>query len=256
MKPLIAKLKPASGLSGVFHSILLVVFPLLLFILVRLQFVQLAFILIVLSKWRMLAVRPRFWPANIRANSVDIMVGVSSLVFMVQTGSAAWQLLWALLYAAWLIFLKPGSSVLYTSLQAGVGFLFGLMAMFIAWGGAASYVLVLATGVICYLAARHFFDSFDEPYARLLSYLWGYFGASMMWILAHILIVYPHRTGVIAQPMIFLMTIGASLATAYYLDHFDKFAKFVRREIIFISASITAILLVSLYYEGSHLLLR
>ena len=256
MKPLVARIKPANGLSGVFHYVLLLVFPLLLFMLVRLDFIQLAYILVVLSKWRMLAVRPRFWLANIRSNSVDMMVGFSTLVFMTHTGSAGWQLVWALVYAAWLIFLKPGSSVFYTSLQAGVGFLFGLMAMFIAWSGISSYGLVLVTGLICYLVARHFFDSFDEPYAKLLSYLWGYFGAALMWVLAHILIVYPHRSGIISQPMIFLLTIGVALATVYYWDHFDKFARFARKEVLFISGSIVVILLISLYYEGNHLLLR
>jgi hypothetical protein len=89
---------------------------------------------------------------------------------MVHADSAFWQFLWALTYAAWLIFLKPGSDTLKTSLQAGVGFVTGLMALYLAWSGESLYVLVLTTGLVCYLAARHFFDSFDEPYARLLSY--------------------------------------------------------------------------------------
>lgn len=256
MKALAAKIKPASGVSGVLHSGLLLLFPLLLFVFVRLGFVQMAFILIILSKWRMLVVRPRFWLANIRANAVDIMVGLSLLVFTLHTGSAFWQLFWMLAYAAWLIFLKPGSSLGKTSLQAGVGFLLALTAAFMTWGGAASYVLVFLVGLICFLAARHFFDGFDEPYARLLSYLWGYFGAAMLWVLSHLLIVYPHRTGVITQPAILLTTIGVALATAYYLDHFDRLAHFVKREIFYVGGSIVVIILISLYYEGSHLLLR
>jgi len=256
MKPLVAKIKPANGLSGVLHFGLLLLFPLLLFVFIRLHFIQLAFILIILSKWRMLVVRPRFWLANVRANAVDIIVGLSTLVFMLQTASAFWQLVWAMVYAAWLLYLKPGSTVFKTSLQAAVGFVFGLLALFIAWGGEASYVLVLATGMVCFLVARHFFDGFDEPYARLLSYLWGYFGAAVLWVLSHLLVVYPHRTGVVTQPMILLVTVGVALATAYYLDHFDRFARFVRREVLFVSGSIVVILLISLYYEGSHLLLR
>jgi hypothetical protein len=189
MKPLVAKIKPARGVSSFLHVGLLLLFPAILFVLVRLEnFVPLAFIMVALSKWRMFAVRPRFWPANVRANAVDIIVGLSVLVFMVQTDSAMWQFLWAATYAAWLLVLKPGSTTLYTSLQSAVGFVAGLLAVHIAWGGEPLYVLVLATGVVCYLSARHFFDSFDEPYARLLSYLWGYFGAAMTWLLGHILI--------------------------------------------------------------------
>jgi hypothetical protein len=256
MKPLVAKIKPVRGVSSLLHYGLLLAFPAILFVLVRLDFVPLAFVLVALSKWRMFVVRPRFWLANIRANSIDILVGISSLVFMTQTPSASWQFVWALAYAAWLILLKPGSSVLYTSLQAGVGYVAGLMALYIAWGGAPLYTLVLATGMVSFLAARHFFDSFDEPYARLLSYLWGYFGAALVWLLGHMLIVYPRQTGYVAQPLLFLAVVGVGLAAAYYLDHFDRFAGYVKRQILFVSGGIILLLLISLYYEGSNLLLR
>jgi hypothetical protein len=256
MRPLVAKIKPIRGVSAVLHFGLLFLFPMLLFALVRLEFVPLAFIVVGLSKWRMLAVRPRFWPANFRANAIDITVGVSSLIFMTQTSSILWQFVWALVYAAWLILLKPGSTVLHTSFQAAVGFMAGLLALFTAWPDAPLYWLVLGTGAICFLAARHFFDSFDEPYARLLSYLWGYFGAAIMWLLGHLLIVYPRKTGIITQPLVFLAVIGFGLATAYYLDHFARFASFVKRQLIFVGCAIILLLLTSLFYEGSHLLLR
>jgi len=257
MKPLVAKIKPARGVSSLLHGILLFAFALLLFVLVRLDnFDLLAFMLVALSKWRMFAVRPRFWPANIRANAIDIIVGLSSLVFMIQAPSVLWQLLWAAVFAAWLILLKPGSTLLHTSLQALVGFVFGLQAVYVAWGGEPLYVLVLATGLVCFFAARHFFDSFDEPYARLLSYLWGYFGATLMWLLGHMLVVYPRHAGYVAQPLLFLTVIGAGLAGAYYLDHFDRFSRYIKRQILFVSVGIVLILLISLYYEGSQLLLR
>lgn len=256
MRPLVAKIKPVRGLSVLLHNGLLLLFPLILFILVRLDFVPLAFILVALSKWRMFVVRPRFWPANIRANAVDIIVGLSTLIFMTQTASASWQFVWVALYAAWLIFLKPGSNVLYVSLQAAVSMISGLMAVYIAWGDAPLYVLVAAVGLVCFLAARHFFDSFDEPYARLLAYLWGYFGASLVWVLGHLLVVYPRQTGYISQPLLFLVVIGAALAAAYYLDHFDRFGAYIKRQMLFVSAGIVSLLLISLYYEGSNLLLR
>jgi hypothetical protein len=256
MRPLVAKIKPARGISAFLHSGLLFIFPIILFVLVRLDFIPLAFILIGLSKWRMLAVRPRFWVANIRANAIDITVGVSSLIFMTQTNSALWQFVWAIMYALWLVLLKPRSTVLYTSLQAAVGFALGLMALYTGWPDAPLYWLVLITGLICFLAARHFFDSFDEPYARLLAYLWGYFGAAAMWLLGHLLIVYPGKNGLITQPFVLLVVVGSALATAYYLDHFDRFATFAKKQLLFVSLGVVLLLLVSLFYEGNNLLLR
>jgi hypothetical protein len=240
MKPLVAKMKPVKGFSSFMHVGLLLLLPLVLFVLVRLQtFVQLAFILIVLSKWRMFAVRPRFWLANVRANSIDLIVGFSVLIFMVHTGSAFWEFLWAVAYAGWLIFLKPGSDILKTSVQAGVGFVLGLMALYLAWSAGPLYGLVLATGGLCYLAARHFFDSFDEPYARLLSYLWGYFGAALVWLLGHWLLFY----GIVSQPTVILVALGAGLATLYYLDHFDRLSVALRRQFVFIMFALVVIVL-------------
>jgi hypothetical protein len=94
MRPLIAKIKPASGFSRLAHVGLNILLALLVFVLVRIDFVQLALAIILLSKWRMFAVRPRFWPANIRANSVDIIVSVSILLFMVHSATTWLQLAW------------------------------------------------------------------------------------------------------------------------------------------------------------------
>ncbi|MBI3624389.1 hypothetical protein HY218_02020, partial [Candidatus Saccharibacteria bacterium] len=69
--------------------------------LVRINFVQLAMILILLSKWRMFVVRPHYWVANIRANAIDLMVGLSLVVFMSHTDAGSWQLLWAIVYGVW-----------------------------------------------------------------------------------------------------------------------------------------------------------
>src|ERR1700712_27429 len=110
MRPLLSKLTPSRGFSQLLHLGYNLILPVLVFLLVRTDFVQLALSLILLSKWRMFAVRPRFWLANIRANAVDIIIGVSVLAFMVGTASEGLQLLWAALWATWLIVIKPKAS--------------------------------------------------------------------------------------------------------------------------------------------------
>src|SRR3954470_14836731 len=120
MKALLFKLKPTSGFAYLLHLALLVLLPLMVFVLVRLNFIQLALAIIVLSKWRMFAVRPRFWPANIRANGIDLMVGVAVVVFMAHT-SFLGQFIWAVLYGFWLIVLKPAAGNFMISVQAFIG---------------------------------------------------------------------------------------------------------------------------------------
>lgn len=242
MKPLLAKIKPAHGFSYLVHLGLRLLLPLALFVLVRLpgEFVQLALSLVLLSKWRMFAVRPRFWPAMVRANAVDIMVGISVVLFMAHTTNYWWQLAWAVLYAFWLVAIKPASGLTMVSLQAMLGQLAGLMALFLTWSDAPAYGLVAVTGVICYFSARHFFDSFDEPYAKLLAYLWGYFGAALMWVLAHWLVFY---YGVLPQPVVILSTLGYGLAALYYFDHSGKLSPLMQRQFIFIMVAILLVIL-------------
>ncbi len=91
-------LKPTSGFAYFLHLGLVSLLPIIVFILVLLNFVQLALSIVVLSKWRMFAVKPRFWASNIRANAVDLMVGLSIVIFMMHSGAWPIKLLWALLY--------------------------------------------------------------------------------------------------------------------------------------------------------------
>jgi hypothetical protein len=195
--------------------------------------------LVLLSKWRMLAVKPRYWPANIRANAIDITVGLSIIVFMAQSPSMAWQGVWAVTYAIWLIIIKPGSSIWKTSAQALLGQLAGLMALFIGWAGAPLYLLVIMTWLICYVAARHFFTSFDEPYTSLYAHTWGYFAAALSWVLGHWLLFY----GVLAQPTLLLTVIGYGLATIYYLDQTDRLSPLLRRQFVFSMVAIVVAVL-------------
>jgi hypothetical protein len=239
MRPLLRNLKPASGISHFLHLGLVLVLPVAIFILVQLDFPQVAFSLVVLSKWRMFAVRPRFWAANIRGNAVDLMVGLSVVVFMHQTDSYVFRLSWALLYAVWLLAIKPRSSTLMVSLQAFIGQFTALMALYLTWSNEPLAVLSVLTGLFCFLAARHFLDTFDEPYAKMLSYVWGYFGAALGWLLSHWLLFY-HG---LAQPTLLLSTLGYGMAALYYLDHNDKLNKSLRRQFIFVMLAIVVVVL-------------
>lgn len=247
--------KPATGVAPLIHVLFRVALPLTAFVLSSLRIViWLPLLVVLLSKWRIFAVRPRFWSANLRANAVDIIVGVSTVFYMEHTASLSLRFGWAMLYAIWLLFIKPKSTILGVSVQAGIGQLYGLMALFIAWSDGPLLGLVMVAGLICYLSARHFFDSYNEPYAKLLSYLWGYFAASAMWVLGHMLVVYPKQDGIVAQPTLLLSIIGYTLGAVYYLEHFDKLSLTVKRELLYLCAGAVVILLLSLYYEGTHLI--
>jgi hypothetical protein len=240
MNKVASRLRPKSGFSHFVHLALLTLLPALIFVLVRIRFVQVALALILLSKWRMFAVRPRYWPANVRQNAVDIMVGVSILVFMINSSTAAMQLAWAVAYGIWLIFIKPGSSIFKVSLQAMLGQFTALIALFLAWVDAPLIGLVVAGWAICYLSARHFFSSFDEVYGSLYAHTWGYFAAALMWVLGHWLLFY----GLLSQPALLLTVLGVGMGTLYYLDETDRLSLLLRRQFVFIMVAVVVVVLI------------
>ncbi len=244
MREFLQKIKPSRGFSHVIYIVLNLLLPLLVLVLVKGAFVWPAIALILISKWRMFAVRPRFWLANIRTNAIDIIFGLSILGFMSLSPNDWYRLAFAAAWAVWLIVIKPRHGVLWVSMQALLGYAMGLMALFALWPRANLAVLVASVGFICFFAAYHFFYSFDEPHTLLLSYLWAYFGAAIAWILGHWLIFY----WIIAQPTLLLCSMAIVIGTLYYLDHFDRLSSMVRRQIVFIGAATVFIIWVALVY--------
>src|SRR5258706_5831574 len=107
MPGLPAKIKPTKGFSNLFYILLNIMLPITAYILVRIDFVGLAILLVLLSKWRMFAVRGRYWIANLIQNGVDIMVAGSLIIFIASSTVDWWQLLWTLLYALLLGLAQP-----------------------------------------------------------------------------------------------------------------------------------------------------
>jgi hypothetical protein len=232
--------KPIGSYATVVHILLTALLPLLAYLLVRLEFGWVAVLLVLLSKWRMFAVKARHWPANIRANAVDIFVGLSFVIFMVSTDVASLQLLWAALYAVWLLVVKPQSTTIWIGIQALIGQMLALIAIFYFWSESSTALLMVLTWGIAYLCARHFLTAFDEGMARATSYAWAFFAASIAWLSGHWLILY----GPIAQPALLLSVLAYGLASMYYLEHNDKLTKNTRRQFVAVIFMVVIFLIV------------
>lgn len=237
---LTSKIRPTKGFAHFLHIAFVAVMPIALLILVRLNLDVLALLLILLSKWRMFAVKAHHWVAHIRTNAVDIIVGLSILACMSNTGSLPWQLLWVVLYELWLLVLKPGSNVLMVSLQAVVAQTLGFISIFLVFEDIHLALVVLAYGFIAYFCARHFLSSFDEPHAQILASQWGFFAAALMWVLGHWLLF----IGPIAQPALILSVLGYGLGGLYYLEETDKLSRLVRRQILLVMITVILVVLV------------
>lgn len=247
IKQLPGRIKPTRGFAHAIHLALNLLLPVLAYILVRTDFVAIAIALVFISKWRMFAVRPRYWMANIISNGVDIMVGLAFILFMANTSVVWWQLFWMVLYAGWLTWLKPRYDVLSVSAQAMIGQLLGLAVMYIKFGDANLLILVAATWLIAYVSARHFLTSFEESYSPLLAHIWGYFAAGLAFVLGHWLLFY----GTIPQILVIMTTVGYGLATLYYLDATDRLNANLQRQLLAIMGAILLIILVLSDWTGS-----
>lgn len=145
-----------------------------------------AFALILLSKWRVLAVRPRYWFANVQANLIDIIVGVSVVILLyAANGALAAQIVLTALYVVWLLLIKPRSKRVFIATQAAVALFLGVTAlMTVSYDWLVSAV-VLVMWVIGYSAARHMLGSYDEAHISFYSLVWGLVMAEIGWLAYH-----------------------------------------------------------------------
>ncbi|NLA43208.1 hypothetical protein GX865_03610 [Candidatus Saccharibacteria bacterium] len=153
--------------------------------------VYLALILVLLSKWRILAVRMRYWRANILANLVDISVGFGVVGLMYLANSAedsvvVWlQLVISILYAVWLTAIKPLSSKKAMLVQSLIGLFVGTWSVM-----ALSYmiplpIVVILLFIVGYGVARHVLTVHEETQLSLLSMVFGFMLAEIGWVMYH-----------------------------------------------------------------------
>ncbi|OYX41181.1 hypothetical protein B7Y94_05490 [Candidatus Saccharibacteria bacterium 32-49-12] len=161
--------------------------------------VWLGILIVLISKWRILSVRPRYWLANFLSNLVDIIVSVSLVVLMhvitraPEMGNQIVTLLgfMTLLYIVWLLFIKPRSKRSYVVAQAGIATLLGSWALFTVSYNWPVSVVVLGMWVIGFTAARHVLSHYDdETHTTILSLIWGLILAEIGWVAYHWTIAY------------------------------------------------------------------
>lgn len=243
----VSKAKPTRGFPHLFHIVLTILLPITAYVLVRMDFVSLAILLIFLSKWRMFAVRPRYWMANLIASGVDLMVSVALVLFMANTSVQWWQLFWTGLFIGWIIYLKPRSGVLSVSIQAMVGQLLGLAVLYLKFGDTPLAMLVAGTWLVAYLAARHFLTSFEEPHTTLLAHAWAFFAGALSYVLGHWLLFY----GIVAQIIVILTTVGYSLAALYYLESEERLSGKLKRQLFVIMGAILVLVIALSDWSGA-----
>jgi hypothetical protein len=187
--------KRRSLLSEIVYAGLNIGMAVLLVIIIRTTgSLLLALAVVLMGKWRIFAVRPRYWFANIQANLVGIIVSASYVVLLYianSSGASDTQILvlqsiLVLLDIGWLLFLKSKSKRIYVVSQAAIALFVGTVAIYsLAYNWIGSVAVVL-TWLLGYATARHVLGSYDEEnHTILLSLVWAFLLAELGWLAYH-----------------------------------------------------------------------
>ena len=172
----------------------------------------LGLILVIASKWRVFAVRARYLWTNIKANLVDLIVGISVVLLTYYAGPAFLPVDFLLMafYCLWLIVIKPLSSEVATLAQSLIAVFFGISAATIMTANLDPIVLILLAFLIGYAASRHILIQSNDKDFTLTTLVCGLVFAEIAWLCYSWSIIYTFGdTGIRIPQLAIILTIFA-----------------------------------------------
>lgn len=203
----------ASSLVHVFLNLLLGVGVVLITVLSGSPLIGI--LLVLVSKWRIFAVRSRYFFLNLKANLVDIIVGISVVLLAYSGGSAflVSDVILMIFYPIWLLFIKPLSSEAANLAQSLIAVFMGISAATIMCVGTNSILLVILAFLIGYAASRHVLIQSNDKDFTLTTLVCGLVFAEIAWLSNSWSIVYTYEnlglSGVMIPQLAIILTIFA-----------------------------------------------
>ena len=170
----------------------------------------LGLILVLVSKWRVFAVRARFLVLNLKSNLVDIIVGVSIVLLTYLAGPSFLPVdfILMLIYCTWLLFIKPLSSENATLIQSLFAVFLGISAATIMTANLDAIVITLLAFLIGYAASRHVLSQTSDKEFTLTTLVCGLVFAEIAWLCHSWNIIYTFgSTGVRIPQLAVILTI-------------------------------------------------
>jgi hypothetical protein len=194
------------------------------FLLVRVELLTLAFVLFAVSKWQVLLGGRRLWLLNLRDHACDIIVGVSIITAMALVApDTALQLTLAVLFAGWLMIIKPLENVVGIGAQALMCQFAGISVLFLVASDLPQIFVILASWFVSVIAINHFLTIFQRPERVVLAFSWGLLVAQTSWLASRWLITYSFFDGRLVIPQISLIvTIMGYAVGSIYKDHAER----------------------------------
>ncbi|MBR2725484.1 hypothetical protein IKE97_02510 [Candidatus Saccharibacteria bacterium] len=200
----------ASTMVHVFLNILLGVMAIIVTVLSNSP--ALGLVLVLVSKWRIFAVRARYFILNFQANLVDLIVGISVVLLAYSAGPAFLPVDFILMifYCCWLLIIKPMSSETATLAQSLIAVFLGMSAAAILAANLDSIVIVLVAFCIGYAVSRHVLIQSDDKNYLLTTLICGLVFAEIAWLCHSWAIIYTFGASGIKIPQLaIILTIFA-----------------------------------------------
>jgi hypothetical protein len=201
-----------SSLAHVFLNIILVVAIWLSILITKTPIIAIA--LVIASKWRTLAVRPRYWVANFKSNLVDLIFSLG-MTILIWAGINFWvtSVVLSAIYIAWLIVIKPSQHKIMIKAQALISIFFGWMALLSVGYALPTELIVFCGFVMGYATLRHILTANEFKNAEILSLSWGLLIAELTWVMNFLVIGYEITLGdsfslTLPQASIILVTVN------------------------------------------------
>lgn len=209
----------ASFLHALFYVIYAVILLVLLVVFPTAPWAALT--LVVVSKWRVVAVRPRYWWANILSNLPDTLLGLGIVILMWSSASLPIQIVLTLGHIAWLVYLKPKHTRHMMMIQAGISQFVAIWALFIVGHMLPEWIVVIMVFVIGFSSARHALSTYDEADRGLLSLVWGFLVAQLGFVAWHWTIAYSISPTLKIPQIAIIISAIAMLAERGYAAWYD-----------------------------------
>lgn len=167
----------------------------------------LGIILVLASKWRVFAVRARYFMLNLKSNLVDLIVGISVVLLAYYAGPSFLPVDFILMafYSAWLLFIKPLSNETAAMVQSLIAVFFGMSAAVILSANLNSIVITLIAFLIGYAASRHTLIQSNDKDFTLTTLVCGLVFAEIAWLCNSWSIIYTFGTTGIRIPQLSLI---------------------------------------------------
>jgi multisubunit Na+/H+ antiporter MnhF subunit len=175
-----------------------------------------------------LAVRPRFWFANLQANLIDTLFGASIVTLLwLHNHDTIIQAILVAIFAIWLVVIKPRSKQRFMIIQARLTLFISLVALFSVAYAMPAVLVVAICWVIGYATARHVFSSYNnEPDRVFLTLIWSLVVAELGWLGYHWTVAYGLNDSFkLPQIAVVITLVGFIMSKAYALYHHSENGK-------------------------------